>query len=189
MAILATKAKVGGHEAVGGFGVLMLRPALGQHELLVLGEHRKLADFRQVSRQPLFRRHHRERVVGSHVWSLRPIRRASSPSDPATLRAPSPHPSTDKIGVGCRTLSRDVTSHESVTVSKPWARLPSRSEPTWFKGQSFFKMHSCRTCRLSIRPVMTPVDKIDVRGGTHGEDDAQGAHDDGRSRSGRGVRR
>ena len=32
-----------------GLRVLVLAPALGEHELLVLAEHRKLADIRQIA--------------------------------------------------------------------------------------------------------------------------------------------
>ncbi|MNJ49526.1 hypothetical protein D3C77_447630 [compost metagenome] len=56
---LGHEAQVGGHETVGGLGVLVLAPALGEHELFVLGEHRKFADFREITGQSLFRRHHR----------------------------------------------------------------------------------------------------------------------------------
>ncbi len=38
-----------GHHLVGGLGVLMLLPALGQHELFALLEHRELANFREIA--------------------------------------------------------------------------------------------------------------------------------------------
>jgi hypothetical protein len=47
---LGHEAQVAGDELVRGFGVAMLGPTLGQHELLVLSKHRKLADFGQIPR-------------------------------------------------------------------------------------------------------------------------------------------
>jgi hypothetical protein len=49
---------------VRGLRVLVLLPALGQHELLVLGQHRKLADLGEVPAEAAFRRDR-----SKSVWS------------------------------------------------------------------------------------------------------------------------
>jgi hypothetical protein len=56
---LGHETQVAGDHLVGGGGVLMLFPTLGEHELLVLGQHRELADLGEVTRQAAVRRHHR----------------------------------------------------------------------------------------------------------------------------------
>ena len=52
---LRHEAEVGRHHLLCGFRILMLGPALGEHELFVLLEQRVFANFREITRQPLFR--------------------------------------------------------------------------------------------------------------------------------------
>src|SRR6516162_4771604 len=54
---LGHQAQVRGDQLMRGLRVLMLLPALGEHELLVLGQHGELADFGEVAREAAFRRH------------------------------------------------------------------------------------------------------------------------------------
>ena len=53
---LGDETQVGSHQLLGGFRILVLAPALAQHEFLILGQHREAADLRQVARQALFGR-------------------------------------------------------------------------------------------------------------------------------------
>ena len=46
------EAKMAGNELVGGFGIVILAPTLGKHELLLPFQHRKGLDFPKIAVQP-----------------------------------------------------------------------------------------------------------------------------------------
>jgi hypothetical protein len=46
---LRDQAQMAGHHLMGGFGVLVFLPALGQHELLALFQHGELANLRKIA--------------------------------------------------------------------------------------------------------------------------------------------
>ena len=50
-----------GHQLMGGIGVAILAPTLGEHVLLILLQHGKLSDFLQIAR---------EIALGDHGWKL-----------------------------------------------------------------------------------------------------------------------
>jgi hypothetical protein len=67
------------HELVGGLRVLMLLPALGQHELFLRLQHRELADFLEVARQAVRAGDNRGECFGSHRLSQAAFRLGLAP--------------------------------------------------------------------------------------------------------------
>src|SRR5690606_21833633 len=71
--------EMAGHQSLRRVHVAVLTPALGQHELLVRGQKRKLADLFQIAREPTLRPNgQRERPAAHLPTFLRPAPKAQA---------------------------------------------------------------------------------------------------------------